>query len=148
MPSTYHIAVIIHLLCAISFGGVVFFEVLLLEGVRKRVGDEFIAKFEHALVGRARKVMPFVVGLLFLSGGYMGYVHLAPIGFDWSIPFVVLISIKIALALSVLVHFVTALTLEYQGKMSPGRFQFIHFSVATHIVIIVILAKAMFYITW
>lgn len=144
----YLTAIILHLLCAITFGGVVVFEVLLLEGVRKRLGDAFMEPFEHALVSHARKIMPFVVGLLFLSGGYMASVHLWGVNITWSNAFVVLLGSKIVLALSVLVHFVTALTLESKGRMTPARFQFIHFSVATHIVLIVILAKAMFYFSW
>lgn len=144
----YPFALTLHILCAISFGGVVLFEVLLLEGVRKRLGDAFMSKFENALVAEARKVMPYVVGTLFLSGGYLAYQHIGGMELDWSRSFTVLLSIKIALALSVLVHFVTALTLESKGEMSPTLFRIIHFSVATHIVLIVILAKAMFYFTW
>jgi hypothetical protein len=146
--SLYPIALTVHLLCAILFIGVVFFEVVLLEGVRKRLGDELMDRFESALIGRARMIMPFVVALLFLSGGTLLHYHFSALDFTWSDAFTVLLSIKILLALSVLVHFISALVAHARGHMSSRRFQFIHLSVATHMLVIVILAKAMFYVSW
>lgn len=144
----YPIIVTVHLLCAISFAGVVFFEVVLLEGVRHRLGDELMDRIEHAIIGRARRIMPFVVGLLFLSGIYLGYVHLEGAGVSWSNAFSVLLTIKIILALSVLGHFISALMTAHRGEMSSRRFQLTHISVAIHIVLIVVLAKLMFYVSW
>ena len=144
----YPIALTTHLLCAIMFIGVVFFEIVMIEGIRKRIGDELMERFENALVGRARKVMPYVVGLLFLSGAYLLHSHFGALQLDWKNSFTVLLSIKIALAISVLIHFVTALRAQATGCMSSRRFQITHLSVGIHMLFIVILAKAMFYWTW
>jgi hypothetical protein len=59
-----------------------------------------------------------------------------------------LLWIKIVLALSVLAHFITAMTLSGTGRLKSRHFQIIHLSVFCHVVLIVFLAKAMFYITW
>jgi uncharacterized protein len=59
-----------------------------------------------------------------------------------------LLTVKIVLALSVLVHFVSAIRSANQGCMSAKRFEFTHLSVAVHMLLIVILAKAMFYVSW
>ncbi len=62
--------------------------------------------------------------------------------------FALLLWIKIALALSVLAHFITAMTLSGTGKLKSRHFQIIHLSVFSHVVLIVFLAKAMFYLSW
>lgn len=144
----YNAIVTLHLLCAITFIGVVFFEVILLEGMRKPLGDELMEKVETSLIGRARKVMPWIVATLFVSGGYLFSSHFNALEMSWNNSFTVLLSIKILLALSVLVHFVTAIRASLTGCMTSRRFQITHISVAIHMLLIVILAKAMFYINW
>ena len=144
----YPLALTIHLLCATTFIGVVFFEVLILEGMRPHLGEETMARVENGLVNRARKIMPWVVGALFLSGAYLLHQHFRSLDIDWTNSFTVMVSIKVALALSVLVHFVTALRAQLNGCMTSTRFRLTHLSVFAHMVLIVILAKAMFYVTW
>ncbi len=144
----YPYALITHLLCAIGFIGVVFFEVFILEGMRPHLGHATMEAVEAGLVRRARQIMPYVVGLLFLSGGYLGYIQFSASGLSWSNSLSVLLTIKIALALSVLVHFISALRAASTGCMSSDRFRLTHISVFIHMVLIVILAKSMFYFTW
>lgn len=139
---------ILHLLCAILFIGVVFFEIVLLEGIRRHLGDELMERVERGLINRARKVMPWVVGLLFLTGGAMFWHHATEAGLAWRDSFSVLLGIKIALALSVLAHFVSAMRAQATGCMSSTRFRNTHLSVGAHMLGIVVLAKAMFYVTW
>ena len=62
--------------------------------------------------------------------------------------FATLLSIKIALAASVLAHFITAVILGARGKLRSRHTKVIHLSVFFHVVLIVFLAKAMFYISW
>lgn len=142
------IAVTIHLLCATVFIGVVFFEVLLLEGIRSHVGAELMDRVEIGLVRRARWIMPWVVGGLFLSGLYMGIPYFANADWSWGNAFIVLLSIKVVLAVSVLAHFVTAMVAAHRGRMTEQRFRLTHISVGVHMVLIVVLAKAMFYASW
>ena len=140
---------IVHLLCAVLFIGVVFFEVVILEGVRRRIGDELMPQVEEGIISRAKLVMPWVVATLFLSG--IGLTHWHVRGKDWgdlvSSSFHILLGLKILLALSVLIHFITAMRSAQNGCMSSTRFQVTHLSVFVHMLAIVILAKLMFYLS-
>ncbi|MNI96044.1 hypothetical protein D3C73_1544240 [compost metagenome] len=55
---------------------------------------------------------------------------------------------KIVVAASVLVHFLGAMLLFKTQRMTDAWVKFIHHSVFAHMVVIVLLAKAMFYLTW
>jgi len=57
-----------------------------------------------------------------------------------------LLSLKILLALSVLAHFIYAVRLGAQGRLKSRQSRLIHLSVFAHVVAIVFLAKAMFYL--
>ena len=138
----------LHLFAAIMFVGTVFFEVLILEGIRKPVGREAMRTVETAIGRRARRVMPFVMIMLYGAGVAMAWGYRDVLAHPLDSSFATLLSIKIALALSVLVHFITAVTLSGLGKLKSRHFKLIHLSVFCHVVLIVFLAKAMFYITW
>jgi hypothetical protein len=138
----------LHLFAAIMFVGTVFFEVLILEGIRNPVGREAMRTVETAIGRRARHVMPFVMIMLYGAGVAMAWGYRDVLAHPLDSSFATLLSIKIALALSVLVHFITAVTLSGLGKLKSRHFKLIHLSVFCHVVLIVFLAKAMFYITW
>lgn len=120
----------------------------MLEGMRKYIGPSTMEEVEQGLVRRARQIMPYIVACLFLSGGYLGYTHLIDANLPWQDSFTLLLSIKILLALSVLGHFIWALTNAKNGCMDSTKFKLTHISVFSHMVLIVILAKAMFYVSW
>lgn len=144
----YPIVVTIHLMCATAFIGVVFFEVLLLEGIRQKLGDALMTDVEEGLIARARRIMPWVVATLFASGIYLGYVNYSNSGLSWSNAFTVLLTVKILLAVSVLGHFLSAMWASLTGCMTSTRFKITHLSVAIHMFFIIILAKMMFYVSW
>lgn len=48
----YPFALIVHIFAAVMFVGTVFFEVLILEGVRKKVSPRFMEALEGAMGGR------------------------------------------------------------------------------------------------
>lgn len=144
----YTLVQIVHLLCATLFIGVVFFELVILEGIRKSMPDDTMAAVETGLIGRVKYIMPWVVGTLFLSGIALAYHYFKDLADPLSSSFHVLLMIKIALALSVLVHFVTALRSGVNGCMESTRFKYTHLSVAIHMLFIVILAKLMFVVHW
>lgn len=60
------VLVTLHLFAAIFFVGAVFFEVTILEAIRKPVGREVMRAVESAIGRRERRVMPFVI-LIFYS---------------------------------------------------------------------------------
>lgn len=144
----YGLLHVIHLLCAFVFIGAVFFEVLILEGVRKRVPASFMATLEQNIMHRARRLMPPVVITLFAAGIAMALQHYSGLTSPWQSSFSTLLTVKIALAISVAGHFVTAITCSLRGRMTSKLFRFIHFSVFSHMLLIILLAKGMFYISW
>lgn len=149
----YPILVTIHLFCAIVFIGIVFFEVLILEGIRRHLPASTMALVEEGIHLRGRRVMPWFVASLFLSGLGMAYgAHAQTLWAAWQAPslhpFGSLLSAKIVLATSVLLHFLWAMKHAVCGNMSSRRFKYTHLSVFFHMILIVILAKAMFYLQW
>jgi len=145
---SHFVLVTLHLFAAIMFVGMVFFEVLILEGIRKPVGREAMRTVELAIARRARRLMPFVMLVLFGAGISMAWQYRSALAHPLDSSFALLLWVKIALALSVLAHFITAMTLSGTGKLKSRHFQIIHLSVFCHVVVIVFLAKAMFYISW
>ncbi|WP_421705125.1 CopD family copper resistance protein [Alloalcanivorax xenomutans] len=144
----YGVLITLHLFCAILFIGIVAFEVIFLENIRRYLPTGMMALVEEGIHRRARKIMPYVVGLLFLTGiGLLVRVYWSGWYPPFSSLFSTLLSVKIVLALSVLVHFITAIRASVCGSMNSRRFKITHYSVFVHMVLIVVLAKAMFYLT-
>lgn len=143
---SHFILLTLHLFAAIMFVGTVFFEVLILEGIRKPVGRDAMRSVESAIGQRARRVMPFVILVLYAAGITMAWQYRDMLAHPFDSRFATLLSLKIVLAASVLVHFITAVTLGSRGKLKSRHAKFIHISVFCHVVLIVFLAKAMFYL--
>lgn len=140
--------IIVHLLCATIFMGIVAFEVLILEGIRPHLPAKYMSLVEEGIHKRGRKVMPYVVATLFISGITMAVGYFRGMGWEpFSSSFGIFLSIKILLALSVLIHFILAMKHSICGSMTSLRFKVTHLSVFIHMIFIIILAKGMFYFT-
>jgi hypothetical protein len=148
VPMSHFVLVTLHLFAAIMFVGTVFFEVLILESIRKPVGRDVMRSVEIAIGHRARRLMPFVIAVLYAAGFAMAWQYRDGLRHPFDSSFTALLSIKIVLAVSVLAHFITAMTLSARGTLRSWHFKLIHISVFCHVVLIVLLAKAMFYVTW
>ncbi len=146
MAQYYGIFVTIHLLCAITFVGAVFFEVLVIEPLEKILPDGMGAKLADAIPAHVRKFMPVIVALLFLSGGAMFWGHYSSRPDFFHTRFGVILTIKLALAFTVLGVFVSAIRASIKGTMNPCRFKYTHRVVAVLMLGIVLLAKGMFYL--
>ncbi|MFA5665234.1 CopD family copper resistance protein [Castellaniella sp.] len=145
---SHSVLVILHLYAAIFFVGTVFFEVIILEGIRPILGRDTMRSVELAIGQRARRIMPFVILILFGAGLAMAWQFGAELAHPLGSSFATLLWIKIILAFSVLAHFITAITLSGTGRLKSRHFKWIHVSVFTHVVLIVFLAKAMFFLKW
>ncbi|MBV7408097.1 hypothetical protein [Maritimibacter sp. DP1N21-5] len=149
----YPILHITHLLCATLFIGVVLFETLILRGLRKPLGPALFEQVESAVMRRAVWIMPPVVAVLFITGGLLLWQNWPLMDFrefTWPplVGFTLILTIKVALALSVLVHFVLAIRAELRGTLSERASKWVHLSVSLHVVAILILAKLIFYVNW
>lgn len=146
MNDYYPLFLTIHLLCAVTFGGAVIFEVLILESLHKRFSYQQMHAIEAGIVERARKLMPIVVGLLFATGLAMLHIRFPVLADLLNSGFGKALLVKIGLAIIVLICFITALTCFSLGKMTPFIFKAIHLIVFTCVIGIIILAKAMYFI--
>ncbi|WP_221033026.1 CopD family copper resistance protein [Actomonas aquatica] len=146
MAYYYGLFVTVHLLCAITFAGAVFFEVLVIEPLEKKLPPGLGAQLAEAIPGHVRKFMPVIVGLLFLTGGAMYWIHYSTRPDFFSSRFGILLTIKMTLAFAVLGVFVTAIRASIKGTMDLCRFRYTHRIVAGLMLAIVLLAKGMFYL--
>lgn len=149
MPTiAYPYLLVLHLFGAIAFAGTVFFEVVILEGVRRHVPERVMVLVEGGIGLRARQVIPWVLLVLYGSGLTMAWHYRAVLADPFASSFGLMLAIKIALALSVFGHFLLAMALRRRGRLVANAFRRIHLSVFCHVVAIVLLAKAMFHLQW
>ncbi|MCY1552738.1 hypothetical protein D9M68_891540 [compost metagenome] len=140
---------ILHLFAALMFIGTVFFEVLILESVRKHVPAEAMGLIERGIGRRARQLMPWVLLVLFGAGiGMLWLRYLPALASPLASSFNTLLTLKVMLAASVLGHFFSAMWLFSSKRMNARYLRIIHLSLFCHMVGIVLLAKGMFYLSW
>ncbi|MEE1867837.1 CopD family copper resistance protein [Pseudomonas auratipiscis] len=145
----YPVLLTLHLFAALIFIGTVFFEVLFLESIRKQLPAKLMLLLEQAVGKRARQLMPWVLLVLFGAGIGMVWLRYLPVlATPLSSSFGTLLLAKIVVAASVLVHFLGAMVLFKTDRMNARWVKFIHNSVFAHMIVIVVLAKGMFYLTW
>lgn len=144
----YGLLLALHLLAAIAFVGTVFFEVVMLEGIRRHLPKETMREIEHAVGNRATAVMPWVLLTLYAAGIGLAWQHRAALVQPLASSFGLLLALKIALALSVFGHFATAMVWRRRGVLGGHRSRRLHLSVFCHVLAIVLLAKAMFHLSW
>lgn len=142
----YPVLVALHLFAALIFVGAVFFEVLILRGARKHASAQAMREVERAIGVRARRLMPFVLLVLYGAGVGLAWQYRAVLAHPGDSLLGMLLTIKIALALSVLGHFIRAITWMRSGRMTSRRSLIIHVSVFCHMIVIVLLAKTMFFV--
>lgn len=144
----HSLLLVLHLFAAFVFVGTVFFEVVMLDGIRARVPREAMRPVEIAIGARARRIMPWALVVLYAAGAGMAWDYRAVLTHPWSSSFGTLLTIKIALALSVLAHFITAMIMGGKGLLKSRYVHRIHISVFSHMIFIVLLAKLMFVLKW
>ena len=133
MEALYPYILIVHLFCAIFFIGYLFVDIFILNFIKK-ANAEFNKELFSAF---GVKIMPFVVLVLFLSGGALAGFHFRPLNF--------LFSIKIILAFGILSLVVFSLFCHFILKKKNPFGNFIHPFIFVICVFIVILAKLMNY---
>lgn len=146
--SSYAILHVLHLFCALLFVGTVFFEVLILESVRRHLPRNVMHQVEAGIGRRARQLMPWVLALLYGSGIGMAWRYRDVLAHPLESSFGLMLTIKIVLALSVFGHFLAAMTLRGRGRLLPSISRRLHISLFWHMAGIVLLAKLMFHLSW
>jgi len=137
--------VLLHLSCAIVFAGAVAFEVLVIESLHRHFDAATMQCIEQAVMTRVRRFMPVVVALLFVSGGVLFDIRCDGLSCVGS-RFGNLLLLKVLLAFGVLGVFVNAMWASRRGSMDVCRFRHTHRVVLGLMIVIVFLAKTMFYL--
>ncbi len=146
MATYYGLFLVVHLLCAIVFVGAVFFEVLVIEPLEKRLPPGMGERIAEEIPRQVRRFMPVVVAVLFLTGGGMFWHHYSIRPDFFQTTFGVLLTVKMGLAFVVLGVFTTSIRAARKGTMDLCRFRHTHRIVAGLMLGIVLLAKGMFYL--
>lgn len=144
----YPLMLVLHLLAAIAFIGTVFFEVVMLEGVRRHLPHETMREVERAIGQRARAIIPWVLAVLYGAGIGLAWQHRAVLADPLGSTFGLLLTLKIALAVSVFAHFVTAMVLIRSNRLHARLSRRLHLSIFCHVLAIALLAKVMLYVSW
>ncbi|MBC3301421.1 hypothetical protein H0Z09_09820 [Pseudomonas sp. SWRI18] len=145
----YLLFLLAHLFAALIFIGTVFFEVLILGRLHRQLPARVMLLVEQGIGQRARALMPWVLLVLFGAGVGMVWLRYLPVlAAPFSSSFGTLLTLKLILAASVLLHFVLTMLRMRRGRVSAGYVRFIHLSLFGHMVAIVLLAKSMFYLSW
>ena len=144
----YAVSHVLHLLAAIAFIGVVFFQLAILAKVKAQLVAPTLPALEQALSARTRAVLHWVVLLLYGAGLGLAWQYRQALSAPLSSSFATLLTLKIALALAVFVSYGALALLLRSGRMTPARYQKLHWAVLAQMLAIVVLAKAMFYLHW
>lgn len=144
----YPYLLVTHLLAAIAFIGTLFFEVVIWHNARRQLSDTSQADAEQAIAVRSRKVLHGVVLLLYGAGIGLAWQYRGALSQPLASSFGTLLSLKILLALSIIGHYLLLAYWLTHGRLSATRAAWIRRSILGHMVLIVVLAKAMFYWQW
>ena len=142
MQSLYPLFLIIHIFCAIIFVGYLFFDVVLLRFAKKNMKKD-PSDTLGSIGNVVSKFMPINVLILLLSGGLMASRYfVGPINSNLQI----LLIIKISIATIIFLMIAISLSCHYIFKCRNPLGKFIHPVVLTLCIIIIILAKIMFFV--
>jgi hypothetical protein len=141
----YPFLLVTHLLAAIAFIGTLFFEVFIWHSARQQLANGGQLMADQAIAVRSRKVLHGVVLLLYGAGIALAWQHRAVLSQPLVSSFGTLLSLKIVLALSIIGHYVLLAYWLKNARLTSIRAIWIRRSILGHMLLIVILAKAMFY---
>ena len=141
----YPFLLVTHLLAAIAFIGTLFFEVVIWHRAREQLTDTAQSTADQAIAVRSRKVLHGVVVLLYGAGIALAWQHRGVLSQPLASSFGTLLSLKIVLALSIIGHYLLLAYWLKSARLTVSRASWIRRSILGHMVLIVMLAKAMFY---
>ena len=145
----YLLLLLAHLFAALIFIGTVFFEVLILGHLHRQLPARVMVLVEQGVGQRARVLMPWVLLVLFGAGLGMVWLRYLPVlAAPSASAFGTLLTLKLILAASVLLHFLLTMARMRWGSVSARYVRWVHLSLFAHMVAIVLLAKGMFYLNW
>ncbi len=141
---TYTSVLIIHLFCAIIFIGFVFADTVILPAMKKVLNEQDYQKIMQVISNRARKVFPFALLVLVITGGFMVSKFInSSLGY-FSSNLQLLLMLKIFFALLIVCGVIYSLLMRILKKTPHPRMKHFHKFVLINGIFIIILAKLMF----
>jgi hypothetical protein len=141
----YPFLLVTHLLAATAFIGTLFFEVFIWHSARLQLVSGAQSTADQAIAVRSRKILHGVVVLLYGAGIGLAWQYRGVLGQPLASSFGTLLSLKIVLALSIIGHYLLLAYWLKSARLTSTRASWIRRSILGHMLLIVILAKAMFY---
>ncbi len=141
----YPLLLIAHLLAAIAFIGTLFFEVAIWFSARRPLPWSARLSADQAIAQRSRKVLHGVVLVLYGAGAGLAWHHWGALSQPLASHFGLLLTVKIFLALSIIGHYLLLAYWLKRGRITQARADGVRHSILGHMLLIVVLAKGMFY---
>lgn len=141
---SYSLVKTLHLLGAIAFVGTLFFQVFILAPVARQLPENERNRLSVALGQRARHVVHWVALVLYGAGMTLGWQYRSVLAQPFASHFSSLLTLKIILALLIIVHYVALIFLRRAGRIGPHGMHLLNVSLLMHAVLVVVCAKAMF----
>jgi hypothetical protein len=141
----YPFLLVTHLLAATAFIGTLFFEVFIWHSARLQLVSGAQLTADQAIAVRSRKVLHGVVLLLYGAGIGLAWQYRSVLVQPLASSFGTLLSLKIVLASSIIGHYLLLAYWLKSARLTSTRASWIRRSILGHMLLIVILAKAMFY---
>lgn len=141
----YPLLLILHLLAALFFIATVVFEVLILYPLRRGLPGPAADTLQRQVTDRVRGYVHWAALVLYGAGLGLAWHHRAALSHPLASGFGMLLSLKILLALSILGHFGGLVVMLKRGSLTPRRHRLLYLSLFVHVLLIVILAKSMYY---
>ena len=145
---SYALLHVLHLLAAIFFIGTLFFEIVILARVERRLGASARAELKQAVGPASRLPLHWVVLAVYGAGIGLAWYHRQALANPFSSSFATLLTLKILLALGVFVSFGLLAVLVRRGRITPARYRALNWAIFVQMIGIVLLAKGMFYLHW
>ena len=141
---TYLLIKTLHLLAAIAFIGTLFFQVLILAPVTRRLDPGVRELLAPALGQRARHVVHIVAVVLYGAGLTLVWPFRSLLANPFSNTFATLLTLKIILAVLIIGHYALLIVLRRSQRVTERSMQLLNVSLLLHAVLLVICAKSMF----
>jgi len=141
----YGLLLILHLAAAVLFIGGLFHQLVIWGLARRSLPPATQDTVEAVLMPLHRHLLHGAALVLYVCGAGMAWRYRALLAAPFDSQFATLLSLKILLAISVLLHYVGLALLSRRGRLTPARRRAINASVLLHGLAILVLAKAMFH---
>lgn len=144
----YALLLILHLAAAVAFIGTLFYQVVIWRAASAGLPQAALGELSARLSQVTRRVLHGVVLVLYGAGLGLAWQHRAALADPLSSAFASLLSLKILLALSIVGHYLAIALLLRRGRLDARRSQRLHLAILLQMGLILVLAKAMFYLSW